>query len=95
VSAAPILCGAAVSLTGHTGQSDDILAVCESGFERDVGKRLLRSGYRLRAQMPAGGYRIERLTMVDLFPQTYHLESVVSLQLGLARPLRVTIPDGS
>jgi 23S rRNA (uracil1939-C5)-methyltransferase len=27
------------------------------------------------------GYRIERVTLVDLFPQTYHLETVVSLRL--------------
>jgi 23S rRNA (uracil1939-C5)-methyltransferase len=27
----------------------------------------------------AGGYHIERITMVDLFPQTYHLETVVGL----------------
>jgi tRNA/tmRNA/rRNA uracil-C5-methylase (TrmA/RlmC/RlmD family) len=27
----------------------------------------------------AAGYRIEQLHLVDLFPQTYHLESVVHL----------------
>ncbi len=27
----------------------------------------------------AGGYRIEKLTLVDLFPQTFHLETVVEL----------------
>ncbi len=26
-------------------------------------------------------YRIEKMTLVDLFPQTYHLETVVSLRL--------------
>jgi 23S rRNA (uracil1939-C5)-methyltransferase len=26
-----------------------------------------------------GGYRIERITMADLFPQTYHLETIVAL----------------
>jgi 23S rRNA (uracil1939-C5)-methyltransferase len=28
----------------------------------------------------AAGYRIERMTLVDLFPQTYHLETVVELR---------------
>jgi 23S rRNA (uracil1939-C5)-methyltransferase len=27
------------------------------------------------------GYRVEQIHMVDLFPQTYHLESVVHLVL--------------
>jgi 23S rRNA (uracil1939-C5)-methyltransferase len=27
----------------------------------------------------AGGYRIEKITLVDLFPQTFHLETVVDL----------------
>jgi len=31
------------------------------------------------AGMTAAGYRIERMTLVDLFPQTYHLETVVNL----------------
>ena len=31
------------------------------------------------ADLLAGGYRIERLTMVDLFPQTFHLETVALL----------------
>ena len=30
----------------------------------------------------AGGYRIQQMTMVDLFPQTFHLETVVLLELG-------------
>jgi len=29
----------------------------------------------------AGGYRMEKMTMVDLFPQTYHIETVVHLIL--------------
>ncbi len=43
----------------HVGQTDDILALCELGFEREVGKRLIDAGYRVRAQVAAGGYRID------------------------------------
>jgi 23S rRNA (uracil1939-C5)-methyltransferase len=32
------------------------------------------------AVLLTGGYSMERMTMVDLFPQTYHLETVVLLQ---------------
>jgi 23S rRNA (uracil1939-C5)-methyltransferase len=32
------------------------------------------------AGLVAAGYRIERMTLVDLFPQTYHLETVVGLR---------------
>ncbi len=34
------------------------------------------------AGLVAAGYQVERMTLVDLFPQTYHLETVVRLRLG-------------
>jgi very-short-patch-repair endonuclease len=37
----------------------DVLDACESGFERDFGARLVDLGYRLRAQVPVGGFRID------------------------------------
>ena len=33
------------------------------------------------AGLTGAGYRIDRLTLVDLFPQTYHLETVVRLSI--------------
>lgn len=44
---------------GRIGPNDDVLATCQSEFERQVGRRLISSGYRLRAQVPAGGYFID------------------------------------
>jgi 23S rRNA (uracil1939-C5)-methyltransferase len=29
----------------------------------------------------AAGYRLERMTMIDLFPQTFHIETVAELSL--------------
>jgi len=31
------------------------------------------------AGLGAGGYRIDRLTLVDLFPQTFHMEAVAHM----------------
>lgn len=44
---------------GRIGPNDDVLATCDSEFERQVGRRLISSGYRLRAQVPAGGFFID------------------------------------
>jgi 23S rRNA (uracil1939-C5)-methyltransferase len=34
------------------------------------------------ASLVAGGYKMQKITLVDLFPQTFHLETVVRLALG-------------
>jgi 23S rRNA (uracil1939-C5)-methyltransferase len=34
------------------------------------------------APLVAGGYRVRRMRVVDLFPQTYHLETVAALETG-------------
>jgi very-short-patch-repair endonuclease len=38
---------------------DDVLALCESNFERDLMKRLLDRGYRVKGQVGSVGYRID------------------------------------
>jgi tRNA/tmRNA/rRNA uracil-C5-methylase (TrmA/RlmC/RlmD family) len=30
----------------------------------------------------AVGYRFERLTMIDLFPQTFHIETIAELSIS-------------
>ncbi len=40
-------------------QPKDVLEACDSGFEREVGGRLLDLGYRVRPQVQAGGFRID------------------------------------
>ena len=30
----------------------------------------------------AAGYRVEEMTLIDLFPQTYHIETLTTLRLG-------------
>jgi 23S rRNA (uracil1939-C5)-methyltransferase len=34
------------------------------------------------AGLMSGGYRLERLTMIDLFPQTFHIEAIAQLRKG-------------
>ena len=46
-----------------------ILACDPATLARDLG------------HLTAGGYRLERMTLVDLFPQTYHIETVAHLRL--------------
>jgi 23S rRNA (uracil1939-C5)-methyltransferase len=34
------------------------------------------------AGLISGGYRMDRLTMIDLFPQTFHIEAIAELRKG-------------
>lgn len=40
-------------------EATSLVALCESGFERDVYTELFRRGYRVIPQVPAAGYRID------------------------------------
>jgi very-short-patch-repair endonuclease len=40
-------------------QPVDVLEVCDSEFEKEVGGRLLRMGYRLKPQVPVAGFKID------------------------------------
>ena len=40
-------------------EPDDLLAVCELGFERDLMRKLLDRGYRVQAQVGSLGFRID------------------------------------
>lgn len=61
-------------------QPKDILDACDSGFERDVGRRLLDLGYRIRPQVQVGAFRIDfvvegegdRRLAVELDGDRYH-----------------------
>ncbi len=61
-------------------QSSDVLEACDSDFERDVGKRLLDRGYRVRPQVHVGAYSIDfviegegnRRLAVELDGDRYH-----------------------
>jgi very-short-patch-repair endonuclease len=61
-------------------QSTNVLELCESPFEREVGAHLLKLGYRIRPQVPIGGYRIDfvvestgdRRLAIELDGDSYH-----------------------
>jgi very-short-patch-repair endonuclease len=44
---------------GSVIRPKEVLDLCDSGFERDFGMCLLELGYRLKPQVPVGGYRID------------------------------------
>jgi len=61
-------------------ETDDLLDRCGSGFEREVMKRLIEANYRVRPQVPAGGFRIDlvvegaedRRLAIELDGDRYH-----------------------
>jgi very-short-patch-repair endonuclease/transcription elongation GreA/GreB family factor len=61
-------------------QRTDVLEACDSDFEREVGGRLLRLGYRVRPQVPVAGFRIDfvvegaqdRRLAIELDGDKYH-----------------------
>ncbi|MPZ36181.1 MAG: AAA family ATPase [Rhodospirillales bacterium] len=67
-------------MAGRTASADDPMALCQSGFERDVLGRLLTLGYRVRPQVKVGPYSIDlvvegqddRRLAVELDGDQYH-----------------------
>lgn len=67
-------------MKGNLIRPKEVLELCQSDFERDFGRCLLDLGYRLRAQVPVGGYAIDfvveggddRRLAVELDGDKYH-----------------------
>lgn len=67
-------------MEGHAAPSGDPMALCQSGFERDVLARLLKLGYRVRPQVKVGPYSIDlvvegsddRRLAIELDGDKYH-----------------------
>jgi very-short-patch-repair endonuclease len=67
-------------MTGNLIRPKEVLEVCESEFERDFGRCLLDLGYRIRPQVPVGGYAIDfvvegaddRRLAIELDGDKYH-----------------------
>lgn len=65
---------------GQIAPTTDILELCESGFERAFGKRIIDLGYRIRPQIPVAGKRIDfvidgaddRRLAIELDGDKYH-----------------------
>lgn len=65
---------------GSVIRPKEVLDLCDSGFERDFGTCLLELGYRIKPQVPVGGYRIDfvvegaddRRLAIELDGDKYH-----------------------
>jgi very-short-patch-repair endonuclease len=66
--------------SGKVIRPGELLDLCDSDFERDFGRCLLDLGYRLKPQVPVGGYRIDfviegaddRRLAIELDGDKYH-----------------------
>jgi very-short-patch-repair endonuclease len=67
-------------MKGNLIRPKELLELCDSDFERDFGKCLLDLGYRIRPQVPVGGYAIDfvvegtddRRLAIELDGDKYH-----------------------
>ncbi|MES2255140.1 MAG: AAA domain-containing protein [Pseudomonadota bacterium] len=67
-------------MAGRSQPTGDLLALCDSGFERDVLTRLIKLGYRVQPQVSVGPYSIDlvvegredRRLAVELDGDKYH-----------------------
>ena len=67
-------------MEGRAAPAGDLMALCQSGFERDVLARLLKLGYRVQPQVKVGPYSIDlvvegpedRRLAVELDGDKYH-----------------------
>src|SRR5260370_891868 len=67
-------------MRGNLIRLKEVLEPCESDFERDFGRCLLDRGYRIRPQVPVGGYAIDfvvegaddRRLAIELDGDKYH-----------------------
>ncbi len=65
---------------GNIVPPSNVLDLCQSGFERDFGRRVLDMGFRLRPQVPVAGYSIDfviegvgdRRLAIELDGDNYH-----------------------
>jgi very-short-patch-repair endonuclease len=67
-------------MNGNMIRLKEVLELCQSDFERDFGRCLLDLGYRIRPQVPVGGYAIDfvvegaddRRLAIELDGDKYH-----------------------
>ncbi len=82
-------------MEGRVRPAGDLLALCQSGFERDVLSRLLKLGYRVQPQVKVGPFSIDlvvegrddRRLAVELDGDQYHGPEKWAEDLGRQRTM--------